>query len=38
MGIRTVIIADPYHKTVMVEVPDTGVLQIDFDALYSQLG
>lgn len=56
MGIPTVIIADPYHRTVMVatqseplreisaplivniEAPDGGVMQIDFDALYSQLG
>jgi hypothetical protein len=56
MGIRTVITADPYHKTVMVathsepihelslplivsiEVPNRGVLDIDFDSLYSQLG
>jgi Uma2 family endonuclease len=56
MGIRTVIIADPYHKTVMVatqseplhelsvplivsiELPDGGVLDIDFDSLYRQLG
>jgi Uma2 family endonuclease len=56
MGIRTVIIADPYHKTVMVathsepihelslplivsiEVPNRGVLDVDFDSLYSQLG
>ena len=55
MGVATVLIADPYHKTVMVatqdmplheispplivdiEVPNTGVLQIDFDDLYRNL-
>jgi len=55
MGVPTVIIADPYSKTVMVAtqsepvheigsplivpipVPDMGILDIDFDALYSQL-
>lgn len=56
MGIKTVIIADPYNKTVLVatrtqplheisaplivdiEVPGKGVLQIDFDELYRQIG
>lgn len=55
MGVATVIIADPYNRTVMVatqseplreisapltidiQVPDRGVLQIDFDDLYRQL-
>ena len=55
MGVSTVIIADPYNKTVMVatqaellreiasplivniEVPGRGLLQLDFDDLYSQL-
>lgn len=56
MGVSTVIIADPYDKTVMVAtqaeplheirtplvvhipVPGAGVLTIDFDDLYRQLG
>lgn len=56
MGVATVIIADPYDKTVMVAaqseplheltsplvvnipVPGAGVLPIDFDDLYRQLG
>ena len=55
VGVSTVIIADPYNKTVMVAsqdkplhelahplivdipIPDAGVLQIDFDDLYSKL-
>lgn len=55
MGVPTVILADPYHKTVMIatqtepvhelrapltvniEVPGSGTLQIDFDALFAQL-
>lgn len=56
VGVSTVIIADPYDKTVMVAtqseplheirtplivnipVPGAGILSIDFDDLYSQLG